>query len=494
MCRPPALDSTGPTPPPTRCQALLISPFYPKDARASFGKDVLTPSLSLSSIAAVAPPHWQVRFWDENLLQGPPPTDPFPQVVGITVHLTFAGRAYELADWYRRRGAEVVLGGLHVTSCPDEAGAHADAIAVGEGVQLWPRILRDIEAGTLAPRYHGSYHQPYRNDPPPRRDILPRESFLSAASLIATRGCHNRCGFCYLATDGLSMPYQRRDPADVVAEFLATGEPYGVFVDNNLGSNRGYVWSLCRSLRPARRIWSAAVSIDVADDPDLIREMALAGCTGVFIGFETLNMANLAAAGKRSPAPEDCARRAELFHQNGIQVNGSFVFGFDRNRTDVFERTIRWIESARLECATFHILTPYPNTPLFRQLERKGRLLHRDWSRYDTAHAVFRPKHMSPEELEAGYGWAYQRVFSLSSIWCRRPHAAGQVLSYLAMSLLYKKCNRLWPMLIRYRLTHALWRPLIELSRRRHLRFRKSLCGEPTDGTTATATPVPAGV
>jgi radical SAM superfamily enzyme YgiQ (UPF0313 family) len=124
---------------------LLINPFYRKDPRASFGKHVLTPSLALTSIAGATPSHWEVTYWDENLIQGPPPSDPFPQVVGITVHLTFARRAYELADWYRARGARVVLGGLHVLSCPDEAAAHADAIAVGEGVQLWPRILDDIE-------------------------------------------------------------------------------------------------------------------------------------------------------------------------------------------------------------------------------------------------------------------------------------------------------------------------------------------------------------
>src|SRR5690606_10683569 len=125
--------------------ALLINPFYPKDPHASFGKHVLTPSLALTSVAAGTPPHWEVTYWDENLLQGPPPHEPFPAVVGISVHLTFAKRAYELADWYRRHGAKVVLGGLHVMSCPDEVAPHADAIAHGEGVQIWPKILDDFE-------------------------------------------------------------------------------------------------------------------------------------------------------------------------------------------------------------------------------------------------------------------------------------------------------------------------------------------------------------
>src|ERR1700689_2739660 len=124
--------------------ALLINPFYPKDPRASFGKHVLTPTLALTSIAGATPPNWDVRYWDENLLQGPPPKDPLPAVVGITVHLTFARRAYALAAWYRSKGSRVILGGLHVLSCPDEALSRADAIAIGDGVQLWPRILSDL--------------------------------------------------------------------------------------------------------------------------------------------------------------------------------------------------------------------------------------------------------------------------------------------------------------------------------------------------------------
>jgi hypothetical protein len=176
--------------------ALLINPFYPKSPHGSFGKHVLTPSLALTSIAGATPAPWQVRYWDENLLQGPPPAEPLPEVVGITVHLTFARRAYELANWYRRQGSKVVLGGLHAQACPDEVAPHGDAIAIGEGVRLWPEILRDVEAGALKPRYAAGFDGDYQSEPPPNRAILARESFLTTASLIATRGCQNRCGFC----------------------------------------------------------------------------------------------------------------------------------------------------------------------------------------------------------------------------------------------------------------------------------------------------------
>lgn len=493
MTRPPALDPCACASPLERRYALLINPFYPKDPNASFGKHVLTPSLALTSFAAATPQHWRVQYWDENLLGGRPPFQPMPEVVGITVHLTFARRAFELADWYRRRGSRVVMGGLHVLSCPEECAPHADALALGDGVQLWPRILADVESGRLQSRYAATYENDYREDPAPRRSILPRQSFLTTSSLIATRGCHNRCGFCYLATEGLRMPYRMRDPAQIAAEFEADGQPYGVFIDNNLGSRRDYLRALCAALAPLQKIWSAAVTIDVTDDPSLIRDMALAGCTGVFVGFESLTDENLAEAHKKTPKTADYARRVRILHDCGIQVNGSFVLGFDHDRKDVFARTAAWVEDNRLECSTFHILTPYPSTPLFRKMESQGRLLHRDWSLYDTAHAVFQPKHMSPEELEQGYGWMYQRLFSHRSIWRRRPEDWRAVAPYLAMSYLYKRSNRVWHLLIKHDLVHKVWRPLVELTRVRHLRFRQQLL-ERGDARPATANVVTAGV
>jgi radical SAM superfamily enzyme YgiQ (UPF0313 family) len=290
------------------------------------------------------------------------------------------------------------------------------------------------------------------------------------------------------------MPYQLRDPQQVAAELLADGQPYAVFTDNNLGSRPDYLRELCRALRPLERIWSAAVSLDVTDHPEVVREMALAGCTGVFVGFESLQADNITDQRKKSPRPGDYARRVALFHDHGIQVNGSFVLGFDHDHPDVFARTVEWVEANRLECATFHILTPYPGTPLFRQFEAEGRLLHRDWSLYDTSHVVFRPRHMTPEQLMDGYAWTYDRLFSHASIWRRRPRDLSAVLPYLAMSHLYKKSNRLWEFLIRHRLTGTVWRPIVEWTRVRHLGFRRRLAAEATPSVRTAASVVSAGV
>jgi radical SAM superfamily enzyme YgiQ (UPF0313 family) len=475
MTRPPILDDRLPPKQPRKRDVLLLNPFYPKSPLSSYAKHILTPSLTLTSIAGATSAGWTVRYWDENLLQGRPPYDPFPELVGISVHLAFSKRAYELSNWYRRRGAFVVLGGPHVQSCPEEVLLHADAIVIGNGMQVWPQFLKDFENHQAKRMYQGSYHSPYANEPPPRREILPEACFLSTAGMIATRGCKNRCGFCYLSTKGLQMPFQYRPPSRVAREFQSIRRPYGVFIDNNLGSNRAYLRDLCRALGPIKKIWSAAVSLDITNDPQLVREMALSGCIGVFVGFESLNNRNLKSMGKLTPAPEEYAKRVNIFHDVGIQVNGSFVFGFDHDKKDVFDATVSWIESAKLECATFHILTPYPGTPLYNNLDAQGRILHKNWEKYDTAHTVFQPRHMTPGELEQGYRQSYKKLFSHTSIWRRRPAEFTAVMPYLCMAYLYKRSNLLWYFIIKHRLTAMVWHPLVSVSRIRHLRFRKKL-------------------
>jgi len=169
MRNPPPLDPAAPAAAIEPRYALLINPFYPKDPNASFGKHVLTPTLALTSFAATTPRHWRLQYWDENLLDGRPPAEPVPEVVGISVHLTFARRAFELAQWYRSRGSKVVLGGLHVLSCPQDCAPYADALALGDGVQLWPCILDDVERGCLRAVYSADYETDYRSDPAPRR-------------------------------------------------------------------------------------------------------------------------------------------------------------------------------------------------------------------------------------------------------------------------------------------------------------------------------------
>jgi radical SAM superfamily enzyme YgiQ (UPF0313 family) len=466
-------------------EILLINPRYAKNPCSSAGRHALTPSLALPLLAAATPPEYRVRLFDENLAWGDAPLHPLPEVVGITVHTAFARRAYALADRYRRHGVRVVLGGLHVTALPDEARFHADAVVVGDGVPVWVEVLAGLRNGSLrgGTVVRGSFVSPtYASSPLPRREILPRGAFLTEAAIIATRGCTSRCGFCYLATSGLRCPYQQRPVEQVLAEIDAIGEPYVVFTDNNLMADPRYGHELVRGLRERRLIWSAAVTIDVARDPSLVAAMGASGCQGVFIGLETLEDANLVEQRKRTLRPSRYHEAIRLLHDHGIEVNGSFVFGFDHDGPDVFDRTLEFIVSERLECATFHILTPYPRTPLFETLEAQGRILTRDWTLYDTAHAVFSPARMTPEQLEEGYRRCYRQLYSWPTILARHPRAAttGQTLlrsaAYLAMTLLYKKWDGLFRIAVPLRLTHALWHPLVALHRELAWRQRDAAC------------------
>ena len=311
------------------------------------------------------------------MLQGPPPWEPFPEVVGITVHLTFAERAYALARWYRQRGAKVILGGLHVTSCPDEARPHADAMAIGEGVQLWGRMLDDVAAGTLAAGLSRRLSPAVSRRALPRREILDRDSYLTTGGMISTRGCHNRCGFCYLSTRGLQMPSMARDIEQVAAEIRDAA----AVVCRVHGQQPGLESPLLALPLPGLAAAGGHLERGRLDRRDRRSRTGarngLGRLHGRVRGFRVAGESQYRrrpeeiAAGRRlRPASGDLSRY-------GMQVNGSFVFGFDHDRPDVFAKTVAWIEANRLECATFHILTPYPGTPLFAQMEAEGRLLHR---------------------------------------------------------------------------------------------------------------------
>ena len=257
----------------------------------------------------------------------------------------------------------------------------------------------------------------------------------------------------------------------MLAEIDALGEPFVVFTDNNLMADPQYAMALCRALETRDVIWTAAVTADVGRDPRLVAAMAAAGCQGVFIGLETLADQNLRASRKRTLPPSRYQHTIALLHDHGVQVNGSFVLGFDGDGPDVFDRTVDFIIDQRLECATFHILTPYPGTPLFERLEAEGRILTRDWRLYDTAHVVFRPAGMTTAQLLDGYGRAYERLYSWRSVLARRPRgasplgSAARAAAHVVMTTLYKKQDWIWRTLMPLGLTHAAWAPLIALHR-----------------------------
>ena len=444
-----------------------ISPYYRPIKYSLF------PPLGLATLAAYLAPDDEVAIRDEHV--EPLDLDDEPDLVVIQVYITSARRAYQIADRYRARGAHVCLGGLHVTSPPDEAALHADTIFLGPGEDTWPVFLADYRAGRAQPLYR-SVQRTLAALPPIRRDLIRRERYLVPNSIVVSRGCPHHCGFCYkdaFFAGGRGFYTQTVDAALAEIERLPGRHLY--FLDDHLFGNERFAEALFDAMRGMGRLWQAAGTVHSVLRPRLLEKAAASGLRSLFVGFETLCEQNLRAQRKPQNLHRDYGAAIRRLHDLGVMVNGSFVFGMDEDGPDVFARTVEWAIDQGIETATFHILTPYPGTALYRRMEREGRILHRDWSRYDTGHVVFRPARMSAEQLQSGYEWLYRTLFSFRSIWRRRPEDWRAVAAYLAMSLLYKKSNWLWPFLIRHRLVAGFWRPLVEITRWRHLRFRQRL-------------------
>jgi len=405
------------------------------------------PPLSLLTIAGLTPPdRWEIIVRDEHIESSE--VDGHVDLVGIQTYISSSGRAYELADLWRRRGAKVVLGGLHPTSLPQEAAAHADAVCVGPAETIWGRVLDDFERGRLEPLYHGSRDGSAALSPIPRRNLMNPRGYLIRNTMVTSRGCPHACDFCYKTSFWGPRYYEPRPLAQIERELTGMDDRLVFFLDDNLLANRRHARALFEVLRDLGIVWQAAGSLDVADDPGYLEEAYAAGCRSLFVGFESLSPENMRGNNKPVNAAADYAEACRRFHDAGIMINGSFVFGFDCDGPDVFERTVEFAIESQILTATFHVLTPLPGTRAFTRLEAEGRLLHRDWSYYDTDHAVFRPRRMTPEQLEAGHKRAGREFVTYSSI-LRRSFGLPGVMKRIAYNVAWVRIDPLWVAIIR---------------------------------------------
>ena len=383
------------------------------------------PCLGLLKVAALTPADWQVCIIDEKVERLD--LDQEADLVGITAMTTTVERGYEIAAHFRRRGCKVVMGGMHVSCLPEEALAHCDSVVVGEAEVLWPALLRDFDNHALRPVYrHENGLPPLANLPRPDWELYRPKNYISAHFVETTRGCPIDCEFCAV-TSAFGGKYRNRPLEEVLAELRGLRPFEGwltlkrcvFFVDDNIISNRAYARELLRRLADYRLNWFGQASVNIANDPELLKLCQQSGCIGLFIGFESLSPATLQAVGKRVNQPERYLEVVHKLHDHGIGIDGSFVFGFDTDDAGVFDRTLDFVTRARIEVVYFSILTPYPGTRLHRRLTQEGRMLTCDWSLYDANHVVFRPKAFSPDQLLEGYCRAFNEVYRLSSI-CRR--------------------------------------------------------------------------
>lgn len=425
----------------------------------------LFPPLGLATLAAYLDPADEAEIHDEHVR--PLHLDDCPALVVIQVYITSARRSYEIADSYRRRGIFVALGGLHVTSLPEEAAAHADVIFTGPGEDTWPRFLRDFRAGTPAARYDSTVRT-LAGLPPIRRDLIQRHLYLVPNSIVVTRGCPHVCDFCYkeaFFSGGRGFYTQPVD--DALAEIDRLPGRHLYFLDDHLFGDRRFAASLFEGMEGMGRVWQAAGTVNSllasGTEPRLLEKAAACGLRSLFVGFESTNEEALRSQRKFQNLNRDYSEAIRRLHGLGIMVNGSFVFGMDQDGPDVFERTVEWAVSQGIETATFHILTPYPSTPLYRRMREQGRMLHSDWELYDTRHTVFRPARMTPGQLEEGYWRAYRDFYRWRSIACGALTkdnwpARARHIAYAAG---WKKFEPMWDLVLRARQAASM-RPVLE--------------------------------
>jgi radical SAM superfamily enzyme YgiQ (UPF0313 family) len=409
----------------------------------------LFPPLGLATLAGYLRDDDVVELQDEHVERLR--LDDEPDLVVIQVYITSARRAYRLADHYRSRGAYVVLGGLHVTSLPDEAAPHADSIFLGPGEDTWPVFLEDFRRGAPRPLYRSTVRT-LAGLPRLRRDLIKRHLYLVPNSIVVSRGCPHVCDFCYKEAffeGGRGFYTQRVD--DALAEIERLPGHHLYFLDDHLFGDVRFAASLFDAMKGMGRLWQAAGTVSSVLRPALLEKAVACGLRSLFVGFETLNPASLRAQSKFQNLHRDYDAAVRRLQDLGVQINGSFVFGMDEDDPDVFDRTVEWAVSRGITTATFHILTPYPGTALFQRIEAEGRLLHRDWDLYDTRHVVYRTRGMRADQLEAGYWRAYRQFYRWSSIaraaWSK-PTLRGR-LTHMAYAGGWKKFEPLWDWVIR---------------------------------------------
>jgi radical SAM superfamily enzyme YgiQ (UPF0313 family) len=402
----------------------LISPKGPlyRHRGGIFRRSLRYQPLTLTTLAALVPRDIEVELTliDEGIQEIPPNLE--ADLVGMTVITGTAPRAYALSKRFREQGIATVLGGPHVTLIPEDAREHADSIVVGYAEDTWPQLLRDFAIGRMKPRYDQALDLDLANRPFPRRDLLPRGRYLTSNVFEATRGCVHNCDFCVVPAAWGRKPFQK-PVRDVVADIRAHGAHKLIFVDLNLIADRDYAAQLFRALIPLRLQWYGLSTVLLADDEELLDLAAESGCRGLLMGLESISPENLRASRKGFNSPDRFVRLVEKLHDHGIALQGCFVFGLDGDDTNVFMKTAEFAVAAKIDLPRFAIVTPFPNTGLYKRLESEGRILSRNWELYDGQHVVFQPMRMSVRELEEGTEAAWKHAYSLRSIMTRLRHS-----------------------------------------------------------------------
>lgn len=421
----------------------------------------LFPPLGLAALAGYLSDDDEIELQDEHV--EPLKLTHDPDLVVIEVYITNALRAYEIADHYRAIGVYVCLGGIHVTSLPQEAMQHADSIFLGPGEDTWPDFLKDFRSN-MPKKVYQSTARCLVDLPPIRRDLFKRHHYLVPNSLVISRGCPHHCDFCYKdAFFKHGKSFYTQPIKQALSEIQSLSGKHLYFLDDNLFANKPYIRTIMSELTGMNRVWQAAGTVEDVLHPGLMELAARSGLSSLFIGFETINTANLTTYNKKQNLNSKYEVAIRRLHDLGIMINASFVFGLDDDDPSVFQRTVEWAVHNGIQTATFHILTPYPGTRLFERMKAAGIINHFNWDIYDTRHAVFTPAKMTPQQLEKGYWQSYTDFYRYRNILKSALVQPGLInkLRHLAYVSGWKKFEPLWDWVIRQGLLPYLL-PLLE--------------------------------
>lgn len=409
----------------------------------------LFPPLGLATLAAYLSEDDEIDLQDQHVETLK--LNDSPDLVIIQVYITNAYRAYAIADHYRSQGAYVILGGLHVTSLPHEAAPHADSIFLGPGEETFPQFLKDFKNKTPQ-KVCSSAIRTLDKIPPIRRDLIKRNRYLVPNSIVVTRGCPHHCDFCYkdaFFKGGKTFYTQLVD--DALAEIDRLPGRHLYFLDDHLLGNAKFATELFEGMKGMNRVFQAAATVDSILRGNLIEKAAEAGLRSLFVGFETFSPANLKQSNKKQNLQKDYIQAVSRLHSLGIMINGSFVFGLDDDDKDVFKRTVDWGVQHSITTSTYHVLTPYPGTNLYKDMEQQGRILTKNWDLYDTRNVVYQTTKLTANELKDGYNWAYKEFYSWENIFkaSLNHESHKHKLKHLMYSGGWKKFEPVWNFLIK---------------------------------------------
>jgi radical SAM superfamily enzyme YgiQ (UPF0313 family) len=417
-------------------RVVLIAPapasYIWRKRRAAF----TLPPMALPLLAAVTPPGVEVRLIDEAVEDVDLNLE--ADLVGLSVMTATAPRAYQLGDHFRARGIKVVMGGIHPSSLPEEALQHCDSAVIGEGESHWPKVLKDAEKGSLERIYLNTDPFPLDRLPSPRWDLLPAKRYFVPQTVQVTRGCPMSCSFCSVSSF-FGRSYRLRPTSQVIEEIKGHKKKLLIFADDNIAGNPDSAKELFAAMVPLKKKWVSQCSLTIADDPELLDLAARSGCIGLLIGFESISPAVLRSIGKNVNLTRNYEEAIRRIHRRGIHIQASFIFGFDEDPPDTIPATVQFVKENRLTGVNYCRLTPFPGTPLYDRLEKEGRIIDRDWSKYDRQNVVFQPRNLSPRELQERIFWAYGQTYNLGSLWQRRPFSFQHFSLYLVLNFGYMK-------------------------------------------------------